>query len=115
MIISGTSFSAGDSLLIDYRVRNLNTTRKIFYFNNAQQFGYTVVDSRDNQIKRYPEVILPATTSFTLDYSQSKSFSAKIIFGTENGDNPWLEGRYSITGYLLDKHSTDITLTFNIK
>ena len=114
LLISGTTFNYGDSLIVNYRVRNLNTTRRIFYFSNLQQFGYNIKDAYGNQIDYYPQVFLPVTSSLTLKYSQSKSYRTTVYFDDRNNIH-WLKGEYHITAFLLDLQSPDISLTFQIQ
>jgi len=113
LTVNKTVFNLTDSLQINFEVQNISQSVKEFNFSNQQQFAFKLTDDNGSVALFYPNIVQPATSSFTLKPGETKTFSVAHSF--KNYESNYIQtGDYYLTAFLADGNSPEVRIRISV-
>lgn len=111
--IPTNNFLLDDTLSISFKVKNYSTATKEFNFSIVQQLAYQLIDQNNNIATYYPNIVLPATSHFSLGPGEMKVFD-QIGFFKDNNGNYINRGKYILSVFLANNNSLKLKLEISV-
>lgn len=111
--IPTNNFSLYDTLSITFKVKNLSSSKKEFYFANIQQLTYQVIDHNNNVATYYPNIVSPALSQLSLNPGEMKVLNQNGLFKDHDG-NYINRGKYLLSVFLANNNSPKLDLNISV-
>ena len=113
--INQSSFAQTDTLEISFHTINLSFDERDFFFPNRQQLGVIIYNTSDEEVFTFPQIVQPATSSFTLKRGETNTQGFLVPVNEFNPEDTAID-EYRLEAFLLgDYPKVDINFTVNQK